>query len=272
MNSNLAAKYVELKQHLASLENVAVAFSAGVDSTLLLAVAHEVLGGRAIAFTALSPAHPMREADAARAFCEQLGVEQIEFEAGELELEGFEQNPPDRCYVCKVHLFKEMQRRAHERGIDHVVEGSNTDDLNDYRPGRRALEELGIESPLLTCGCSKQDIRDLSHELGLPTWDKPSFACLYSRFAYGDLITIEKLRRVEDAEQALLDFGFKTVRVRISGAQGETARIELAPHDIRTIVEPPLCGEVVSALKALGFAYVAVDLQGYRTGSMNELL
>ena len=153
-----------------------------------------------------------------------------------------------------------------------MVEGSNVDDLGDYRPGRRALEELGIRSPLLEAGFTKADIRELSRQLNLPTWEKPSFACLYSRFAYGDLITTEKLHQVDAAEQALLDRGLRTVRVRIAGIDGDLARIEVAPDDIARLVAQPLRDEVVRELKALGFAYVTLDLQGYRTGSMNETL
>lgn len=268
---DLDAKLDDLKAALRGKGRVAVAFSAGVDSTFLLAVAHEVLGDGVVAFSAASPANPQRETDAAARFCAERGIRQIAFGVNELEVEGFDRNPENRCYLCKTHLFGEMTARARAEGIAHVVEGSNVDDLGDYRPGRKALEELGIESPLLEAGMTKADIRALSERMGLPTWDKPSFACLYSRFSYGQLITPELLQRVDAAEQLLLDRGFKTVRVRLAD-EGAVARIELAPDDLPRAVAEPERGAIVAGLKDAGFAYVALDLQGYRTGSMNETL
>lgn len=270
--SDIREKYAELKSQIAKMGKAAVAFSAGVDSTLLLAAAHEALGDDVVAFTAISPANPRREVDEAVRFCEQRGIRHIAFEVDELQIPGFEQNPPERCYICKRHLFGEMKRRAGELGIGHLLEGSNATDQDDYRPGARALGELGVESPLLACGLTKDDIRALLRHLGLPAAEKPSFACLYTRFAYGDTITPQKLQRVGSAEQWLHDQGFATVRVRLADAVGDTARIELSPDDIARAAAPGMRERLVEALKRAGFSYVALDLQGYRTGSMNETL
>ena len=269
MVDGLRGKRDALERRLQSFGSVAVAFSAGVDSALLLAVAHEALGDGAVAFTAKSPANPLREIGEAEAFCAERGIRHISFEVNEFEIEGFEHNPENRCYLCKTHLFGEMVRRAGEEGLAVVVEGSNVDDLGDYRPGSQALKELGIISPLQECGFTKREIRELAREMDLPVWNKPSFACLYTRFPYGDVLTIEKVRAVDAAEQLLLDRGFQTVRVR---HLGDMARIELAPDELPRAAADPLRSEIVSALKRLGFTYIALDLQGYRTGSMNETL
>ena len=265
----LHEKYERLKANLASLESVAVAFSGGVDSTFLLKTANDVLGDKAIAFTATSASFPQRELDEARKFCQREGIRQIICESEELSIEGFRQNPKNRCYLCKKELFQKFRKIAEEQGILHVVEGSNMDDNGDYRPGLQAVAELSIESPLRKVGLWKEEIRVLSRELGLPTWEKPSFACLASRFPYGETITRDKLSMVEKAEDFLLKKGFRLVRVRIHGT---LARIELLPEEFPKVFVGGLREEILHAFKSYGFIYVSLDLAGYRTGSMNEVL
>ena len=263
-------KLLQLNELLASLGSAAVAFSAGVDSAFLLAAAHQVLGDRIVAFTAVTPANPAREVDEATAFCVERGIRHILFEMDPMEVDGLSRNPRNRCYLCKKHLFNEMKQRAEREGLRYLVEGSNADDANNYRPGSQALKELGIRSPLQECGFSKSEIRALSREMGLPQWNKPSFACLYTRFPYDSLITPEKVRRVDASEQLLLDLGFSSVRVRSLGENGDRACIEVAADQVSALAESPTRERVVSRLKALGFTSVALDLQGYRTGSMDE--
>lgn len=265
----LHEKFNDLKQKLLGMGNVAVAFSSGVDSTFLLKAAHEVLGDRAIAVTISSRLFPDRELQDAKSFCRREGIKQIIVDVEELEIAGFRENPKDRCYLCKKALFTRIRQEAAARGIDEVAEGSNLDDTGDYRPGLTAVAELGIRSPLREAGLRKAEIRALSKELGLPTWDKPSFACLASRFVYGETISEEKLRMVDRAEQLLFDLGFRQLRVRIHGTM---ARIEVLPEDFPKLISEEIRQRVSSELKRLGFSYVAMDLQGYRTGSMNETI
>lgn len=263
----LHEKCEKLKEYLKSLESVAVAFSSGVDSTFLLKTAHDVLGDKVIAVTAQSCSFPKRELDEAIAFCEKENIRHIVFEFNELAVDGFSQNPVNRCYICKKAIFKNIVKIAKENLIENIVEGSNTDDDCDYRPGHQAVKELNIKSPLRFAELSKEEIRTLSKELGLPTWKKQSFACLSSRFVYGETISREKLIMVDKAEQLLLDMDFTQVRVRI---HNNIARIEVNPNEFEKLLENR--EQIVSSLKEYGFVYVTMDLTGYRTGSMNEIL
>ncbi len=269
MTEDLKLKYDRLRENLRALGSLVIAFSGGVDSTFLLKTAHDVLKDRALAVTLTAEPFPEREEKEASAFCEKEGIRQILCDVDVLSVKGFAQNPPDRCYICKKTLFSRMKDIAEKEKFAWVAEGSNLDDVGDYRPGLAAIEELGIISPLREAELSKSDIRALSKELGLSTWDKPSFACLATRFVYGEEITKEKLEMIAGAEQLLLDHGFRQLRVRL---HGDLARIEVLPEDFDRLMQKDLRLEINEKFRALGFSYVTADLIGYRTGSMNEPL
>ena len=307
---SLDEKYQDLQDYLKSLGRVAVAFSGGVDSTLLLKVAHDVLGDNCVAVTAKSKSFPERELNESNDFCLEEGIKHYYTNSEELDLPGFRQNPTNRCYLCKHELFEEIEKMAGEifpelglneevvgksnsqddsaevdslgksdsqddsaevdnLGKVYICEGSNMDDNGDFRPGLKAIEELGVTSPLRHAGLYKEEIRELSKRLGLKTYRKQSFACLSSRFVYGETISDQKLRMVDRAEQFLLDLGFEQLRVRIHGEKEFLARIEVPVDQIQRMASPEVRKKVNMRFHTLGFTYVTLDLAGYQTGSMN---
>lgn len=262
-------KYQSLLTDLKLYPSLAVAFSAGVDSTFLLDCAHNVLGDRVTAFTARSCSFPERELLEAKKFCAEKKIRHIILDSEELNIPGFCDNPKNRCYLCKRELFEKIRSLSQQLKISHIAEGSNSDDNGDYRPGLKAIEELGILSPLRHAGLNKEEIRRLSFRQGLSTWNKQSFACLSSRFVYGEKITLTRLKMVERAEQLLLDLGFHQVRVRIHGM---TARIEVNKDEIIKIFAPLIRDAISAEFHQIGFTFVTVDIDGYKTGSMNKTL
>ncbi|MDR1213048.1 MAG: ATP-dependent sacrificial sulfur transferase LarE [Propionibacteriaceae bacterium] len=270
LSHELQLRYDRLRQIVSELESVAVAFSGGVDSTFLLRVCHDQLGQQAVAVTTRSRSFPAREVAAAADYCRQAGIRHIVSEFEELAIVGFADNPTNRCYLCKTNLLSHVRRIARREGLAQVAEGSNLDDNGDYRPGLTAVAEQGVRSPLREAGLTKADIRQLSRRLGLPTWDKPSFACLASRIPYGDTITAQRLEMIDQAEQFLFDLGLKQVRVRL---HGRLARIETDAEGFERLTgDKAVRPQVYQALRRLGFTYVTLDLLGYRSGSLNETL
>jgi len=249
------------------MQSCAIAYSGGVDSTFLITVAYEILGDRALAVTAASSTYPERELKEAVEYARYLGIRHVVIHSEELDIDGFSQNPSDRCYYCKKELFQKIQQTAKEHHLAYVCDGSNADDASDYRPGAKARQELGVKSPLQDVGLTKQEIRELSRSMHLKTSEKPAFACLASRFPYGTTITKERLKQVEHAEEFLLSLGIHQCRVRY---HDNIARIEVSPAEFPLVL--PHAAAIVKRFKELGFIYVTLDIEGYRTGSLNEVL
>lgn len=263
----LEEKFESLKNILESLESTVVAFSGGVDSTFLAKVAFDVLGEKSLAVTARSATHFKAEYEESLELAKKIGIKHQVVASDELSIPEFSNNSPDRCYHCKKVILYKLKEIAQENGYKHVVEGSNFDDLDDYRPGMRAVAELGVRSPLNEAKLTKNEIRELSKRLGLSTWNKPSLACLASRFPYGTKITREKLLSIGEAETFLRDLGIIQLRVR---HHGDIARIEVPEENMEKLLNNRK--QIITKLKDLGYAYITMDLQGYRTGSMNEVL
>ena len=257
----------DLVHHLADLDSLLVAFSGGVDSAFLLVMARQALGEKVVAVTASSSIHPVRETEAAKDFARERGISHVVFPSEELNIPGFAANSPDRCYFCKRNLFENLVGMAGEKGLKHVAHGANLDDLSDYRPGFRAAEEACVMAPLIDSQLCKEEVRFLSKEMGLSTWDRPAMPCLATRFPYGSPITEEGLKMVEYAESFLLEQGFKVVRVR---HHGSVARVEVGRSELKNIMDEGLAKAIVEKFRKIGFEHVALDLEGYVSGSLNR--
>lgn len=268
-SDRLAGKLHELMENLEPLGSALLAYSGGVDSTFLLKVCSDVLKDKVIAVTAHSDLSPPGELEAAEAYARSFGVKHVVVTTDELRDSTFVANPPDRCYHCKSKLFQKLSEIARSQGIRCVLDGSNADDMSDYRPGTRAAKEFGVLSPLKEAALTKEDIRMLSREMNLPTWDKPASPCLASRIPYGHMITLEKLARIANAEEFLRSYGIRELRVR---DHGDIARIEVPKDRLCLFLDQAVVGDIINKFRSLGYKYVTLDLQGFRTGSMNEVL
>lgn len=269
LSEELREKLGKLEDYIRGLGSLAVGFSGGVDSSLLLAVAHKVLGDKVLAVTGADASVPEREVKETIAFCEERGIKHVICRVDPLKNDGYRHNGPDRCYFCKHGIFTEVKKIADEHGISYMAEGSNMDDIGDYRPGLKAAAELSVKSPLREAGLYKQDIRLIAKAMKLPTWSKPAYACLASRFVYGEEITEEKLHMIDQAEQFLIENGFYEERVRL---HGKLARIEVPAKDIERLASEKMREAVYERFKELGFMFVTLDMKGYRLGSMNATL
>jgi uncharacterized protein len=268
--ANLEHKYRQLQQNLSDLGSVLLAFSGGVDSTLLLKVCQDTIPGRFLAVTANSETSPRHELQDAVRYTEELGARHLIIESEELSLPAFVENPTNKCYICKKLRFSALGSLAKQEGLAYVIDGSNLDDSQDYRPGMQAIRELGVRSPLMETGFSKSEVRQLSRNLGLSTWNKPPYACLASRIPYGSPITREKLRQVDAGEEFLRNLGLsQQIRVR---HYGDTARIEVTATDLEKFLGDEVRARIVSYFKELGFCFVTLDLEGYRMGSLNRAI
>jgi len=267
VNEGSISKLDQLKTNLKKMGSVAIGFSGGVDSTFLLSVAHEVLGENVIAVTGVSSTFSQKENEEAECFTSNIGIKHVFVDSEEIENDDFSKNSKNRCYFCKKELFSKIKQAAEENNISFVLDGSNADDVNDYRPGFEAIKELGVVSPLCNVGLTKDEIRTFSKEMGLGTWDKPAFACLASRFPYGTKITKSRLKMVEQAEDHIRELGAKQFRVRY---HDEIARIEVLKNDFQTVLDRS--EEISKKFKEIGFKYVTLDIEGYRPGSLNEVL
>lgn len=270
LSPTVIEKYLHLQSIIKQMESIAIGYSGGVDSTLLLKVAVDVLGKNAVAMIGRSETYPTREFEEAMKIAEAIGARYLVVTTEETDVLKFRENPPDRCYFCKTELFGKLDEIAEREGLQWIADGTITDDIGDFRPGMKAKSENNVRSPLLEAGMNKLEVRELSKHLDLPTWDKPAFACLSSRFPYGMAITKENLSKIDGAETFLRDEGFRFFRVRYHDER--TARIEVGSQEIHRLTDDRLRERVVTHMKSLGFIYVTLDLQGYRTGSMNEVL
>jgi uncharacterized protein len=267
MQGGSITKLEQLKNNLRKMQSVAIAYSGGADSTFLVNVSHDLLGEKAIAITATSSTYPQRELEQAKKFAKHIGIKHMIINSEETEIGDFSKNPSDRCYYCKKELFSKIKQIANNEHLNYVLDGSNVDDATDYRPGMKALKELGVVSPMKDVGLTKQEIKELSRAMHLDTWDKPAFACLASRFPYGVEITKPRLEQVEKAESFLHSLAVKQFRVRY---HTEVARIEVSKKDFQIILTHS--DEIAKKFKELGFKYITLDIEGYRTGSLNEVL